>query len=64
MSAFIIVSPTPCFAITDESGEFSIKDVPESSYQVTVWHEGANRKSQQVQVTSGDARADFEIERQ
>jgi len=64
MSAFIIVSPTPYFAVTDESGEFKIKDVPDSNYQVTVWHEGANRKSQQVQVTSSDARADFEIERQ
>jgi plastocyanin len=63
MAGFILVSPTPYFAVTDASGNYSIKDVPDGSYMVTVWHENAKSKSQQVQVVAGNAKVDFEIER-
>jgi plastocyanin len=60
MSAYIIVSPTPYFAETDDSGNYKIKDVPDGSYTVSVWHEGAKSQSKPVSV-SGGAKADFTV---
>lgn len=60
MGAYIIVSPTPYFAQTDDSGNYKIKDVPDGSYMVAVWHEGAKSQSKPVSV-SGGAKADFTI---
>ena len=60
MSAYIIVSPTPYFAESDEGGNYKIKDVPDGSYTVTVWHEGAKNQSKPVTV-SGSGKADFTL---
>jgi plastocyanin len=60
MSAYIIVSPTPYFAESDDSGNYKIKDVPDGSYTVTVWHEGAKNQSKPVTV-SGGGKADFTL---
>ena len=60
MGAYIIVSPTPYFAETDDSGNYKIKDVADGSYTVTVWHEGAKSQSRPVSV-SGGAKADFTV---
>ncbi len=58
MAGYIVVSPTPYFAETDDSGNYRIADVPDGSYTVVVWHEGGKPKSQPVKV-SGDAKADL-----
>ncbi len=58
MSGYIVVSPTPYFAETDDSGAYKIADVPDGSYTVTVWHEGGKPKSQPVKV-SGATKADL-----
>jgi plastocyanin len=60
MGAYIIVSPTQYFAETDDAGNYKIKDVPDGSYTVTVWHEGAKSQSKPVSV-SGGAKADFTV---
>jgi plastocyanin len=60
MGAYIIVSPTPYFAETDDSGNYKIRDVPDGSYTVAVWHEGAKSQSKPVSV-SGGAKADFTV---
>ena len=60
MGAYILVSPTPYFAETDDSGNYKVKDVPDGSYTVTVWHEGAKSQSKPVSV-SGGAKADFTV---
>lgn len=60
MGAYIVVSPTPYFAETDDSGNYKIKDVPDGSYSVTVWHEGAKNQSKPVTVAGG-AKADFTV---
>ena len=60
MAAYIVVSPTPYFAQTDDSGNYKIKDVPDGSYTVTVWHEGAKNQSKPVTVAGG-AKADFTV---
>ena len=60
MAGYIIVSPTPYFAETDDSGNYKIKDVPDGSYTLTVWHEGAKNQSKPVTV-SGGGKADFTL---
>ena len=60
MTGYLIVSPTPYFAETDDSGNYKIKDVPDGSYTVTAWHEGAKKQSRAVTV-SGGGKADFTL---
>ncbi len=40
MSAFVFVVQHPYFAMTDEKGAFTLKDVPAGAYKLIVWHEG------------------------
>jgi plastocyanin len=60
MAAYVIVSPTPYFAETNASGEFKIDNVPDGSYTITAWHEGAKSRSNPVKV-AGDTAADFTL---
>src|SRR5271169_1378005 len=60
MSGYVVVSPTPYFATTDKSGEYKIENVPDGSYTVTAWHEGAKNQSKPVTV-AGDSKADFTL---
>ena len=60
MSAYVIVSPTPYFAMTNKDGDFKIENVPDGAYTVTAWHEGAKSKSNPVKV-AGDTAADFTL---
>ena len=60
MAGYLIVSPTPYFAETDDSGNYKIKDVPDGSYTVTVWHEGGKSQSKPVNVAGG-GKADFTL---
>ena len=60
MAAYVVVSPTPYFAITDKSGAYKIENVPDGSYTVTAWNEGTKNQSKPVTV-SGDGKADFTL---
>jgi plastocyanin len=60
MAGYVVVSPTPYFATTDKSGEYKIENVPDGSYTVTAWHEGAKGQSKPVSV-AGDTKADFTL---
>ncbi len=60
MSGYVVVAPTPYFAVTDKSGEYKIENVPDGSYTVVAWHEGAKNSSKPVAV-AGDTKADFTL---
>jgi plastocyanin len=60
MAAYVIVSPTPYFATSDASGSYKIENIPDGSYSVTAWHEGAKNQSKPVTV-SGEGKADFAL---
>ena len=60
MSGYIVVSPTPYFAVTDKAGNYKIENVPDGSYTATAWHEGAKNQSKPVAV-SGDTKSDFTL---
>jgi plastocyanin len=60
MAGYIVVAPTPYFATTDKSGAYKIENVPDGSYTVAAWHEGAKGQSKLVTV-AGDSKADFTL---
>jgi len=60
MEGFIAVVPTPYHAVTDAAGAFTIKDVPDGTYTVKVWHPKQAGASQQVKV-SGDTTVNFQL---
>jgi hypothetical protein len=60
MTGYIVVVPTPYFALTSESGEYTIENVPDGTYTVVAWHEGAKPQTKSVSI-AGSGRADFAI---
>jgi hypothetical protein len=39
MSAVVVVTDSPYYAVSDKGGKFSIPDVPAGRYLVSAWHE-------------------------
>ena len=60
MSAYVIVTPTPYFAETDDAGHFTIPNIPDRSYKLTAWHEGFKSQTKPVTVAS-DAKVEFTL---
>jgi plastocyanin len=52
MLAYVIVLQNPYFSLTDDKGNFEIKNVPPGTYQLKVWHEKLQEASQQVTVAA------------
>ncbi|MFQ5852369.1 MAG: hypothetical protein ACE5JU_17530 [Candidatus Binatia bacterium] len=50
MSAYIVVTSSPYFAVTDEKGEFTVEEVPVGTYEIEVWHERLGRMVRKVVV--------------
>jgi plastocyanin len=62
MSGWMVVTDTPYYAVSDEQGNFTIKDVPAGTYTVQYWHEKLGKQTKQVTVAaSGEVRADLEF---
>lgn len=51
MSAHVWTFSHPYFAVTDEQGRFTLKDVPPGTYTLRVWHEGWKRREAGSVVT-------------
>jgi hypothetical protein len=60
MSGYIVVSPTPYFALTDAAGNYKIENVPDGKYSVVAWHEGSKIQTKAVDV-AGVGKADFAL---
>jgi hypothetical protein len=55
MSGYIIVVPTPYFAVTDKEGSFEIKNVPPGTYTLKTWSEDGKPTTESVTVGAGTA---------
>ena len=55
MSAYVGVFTHPFFAVTDESGKFSIEGLPPGTYEVEAWHEKLGVRTGSVTVATGSA---------
>jgi plastocyanin len=63
MSGYVVVVPTPYFAVTGKEGEFEIKDVPAGNYTVKTWSEEGKPATQAVTVTSGNTTVNLTVHR-
>src|SRR6266581_6921361 len=63
MSAFLVVAPTPYFAVTDSDASFEIKDVPAGTYTLKTWSEDGKVTTQSVTVTSGTANVELTVKK-
>ena len=63
MSGYVVVVPTPYFAVTDKEGSFTIKDVPAGHYTLKTWSEEGKPATQPVEVTAGTTNADLTVQR-
>jgi plastocyanin len=62
MRAWVHVLPTTAFAVTDESGAYTISGVPPGKHTLKLWHERLGDKEQQVDVPAdGTATADVQL---
>ncbi len=53
MLAFVVVLDTPFFAVTDELGNYLIRNVPPGTYKLVVWHEKKDGLEREVTVEAG-----------
>lgn len=60
MGGYVWCFPHPYYAVTDEDGNFEIKNAPTGTYQLIVWHEesgwvfGNRGKGQKITIKSGE----------
>ena len=62
MEGFVVAVPTPYYAVTAADGSYEIKDVPDGTYTVKVWHPKLKGTEKNVKV-AGATEADFEIKK-
>ncbi len=63
MSGYVVIVPTPYFAVTDKEGNFEIKDVPDGSYTLKTWSEDGKPTTQSVSVSAGSATVNITVTR-
>jgi hypothetical protein len=64
MSAYVFVTETPWFAVSDREGKFAIRGVPPGKYVLRTWHEKAKTANMDVQVPdSGTINVTFELKK-
>ena len=58
MSAVVVVTPSPWFAVSGKDGRFSILNVPAGEYQLKIWHERSTdtaTKTAERRIRVGDS---------
>jgi plastocyanin len=63
MSAYVVVLPTPYFAVTNAQGEYTIKDVPPGKYTLKTWSEMGKPIEQAVEVAGAATALNLTVHR-
>ena len=63
MSGYVIVVPTPYFAVTDSAGDYVIKDVPPGKYTLKTWSEEGKPAAEPVDVSGASTTANLTVKR-
>jgi len=63
MSGYVVVVPTPYFAVTDKDGNFEIKNIPAGKYTLKTWSEDGKPTTQGVDLTGATATVDLTVKR-
>ena len=62
MSGYVVVVPTPYFAVTDKDGNFDIKDVPAGHYTLRHGARRESRRPRQSTVAAGAVTVDLTVQ--
>ncbi|MGH9773904.1 MAG: carboxypeptidase regulatory-like domain-containing protein [Candidatus Acidiferrales bacterium] len=63
MSGYVVVAPTPYFAVTDKDGDYEIKGVPAGHYTLKTWSEDGKPSTQPVDVGAGSVTVDLTVKK-
>ncbi|HET9995822.1 MAG TPA: plastocyanin/azurin family copper-binding protein [Candidatus Acidoferrum sp.] len=63
MSGYVVVVPTPYFAVTDKDGNFEIKNVPAGKYTLKTWSEDGKPTTQVVDLSGASATVDLTVKK-
>jgi hypothetical protein len=56
MKAYAGVMDHPFFAVSDSSGKFEIRGLPEGTYNLVIWHEVLGEQEMEITVIPGESR--------
>ena len=63
MSGYVVVTPTPYFAVTDKDGNFEIKNIPSGKYTLKTWSEDGKPTTQAVDVSGATATVELTVKK-
>jgi len=63
MSGYVVVVPTPYFAVTDKEGNFEIKNIPAGKYTLKTWSEDGKPTTQAVDVSAATATVELTVKK-
>ena len=63
MSGYVVVVPTPYFAVTDKEGNFEIKNIPAGKYTLKTWSEDGKPTTQAVDLSGATATIDLTVKK-
>jgi plastocyanin len=63
MSGYVVVVPTPYFAVTDKEGNFEIKNIPAGKYTLKTWSEDGKPTTLAVDVSAATATVELTVKK-
>ena len=63
MSGYVIVVPTPYFAVTDKDGNLEIKNIPAGKYTLKTWSEDGKPTTLAVDVSAATATVELTVKK-
>ena len=63
MSGYVVVVPTPYFAVTDKDGNFEIKNIPAGKYTLKTWSEDGKPATLAVDVSAATATVELTVKK-
>jgi plastocyanin len=63
MSGYVVVVPTPYFAVTDKDGNFEIKNIPAGKYTLKTWSEDGKPTTQAIDVSAATTTVELTVKK-
>lgn len=63
MSGYVVIAPTPYFAVTNKEGNFEIKGIPAGTYTLRTWSEDGKPTTETVNLTGETATVELTVKK-